>query len=138
MPVDPNHAKVPDGPVKQKLAEIIAAVNAGGGGGGDVEFRHGFYTGDGTNDRIITTTLTETIRYVRVWKNAGPLPINAAYKSGTQAGKLTKLEDGNVTNLIAFFGSNFTVDEAGVDMVNKLGLTYHWVAFGSSLPPVLA
>lgn len=89
----------------------------------------GSYPGDGTNDRLILTGLIGTLRYVRVTEygfNREPV-----FKSDTMPGKQTKGTFSGEANFIAFVGVNFTVDN--FPQVNSVGLTYHWVAFSTSL-----
>jgi hypothetical protein len=92
-----------------------------------VTMKTGEYTGDGTSDRVITTGLVGTLRYVRVFRT--DFTDTGVYKTNLMTAKETKSEDGNVFNGIAFLGSDFTVDN--LPSMNGTGFVYRWVAFGT-------
>lgn len=92
-----------------------------------VTLKSGEYTGDGTNDRIITTGLVGTLRYVRIFRT--DYTDTGVYKTNLMTLKETKSEDGNVFNGIAFLGSDFSVDN--LQSMNGTGFLYKWVAFGT-------
>ena len=92
-----------------------------------VAMKTGEFTGDGTDDRTITTGLVGTLSYVRVWRT--DFTDVGVYKTSLMLAKQTKSEDGFSFNGIAFTGSDFTVDN--LQSINGTGFIYRWVAFGT-------
>lgn len=100
----------------------------------------GTYAGDGTNDRLISTGLSGSLRYIRILDFAPGAPgLEEQYdKSDTMPAKVVHgialADDGSSAsgfedNLVAIIGADFTVDAGGT---NNLGKTYHWVAFSTN------
>jgi hypothetical protein len=112
------------------------AASGSGSAGGNASQATGTYVGDGAENRLITTGLTGTLRYVTVEMSdvvggAAQVIRHLDVFPGKWITDFSGASANNIVQGIAFIGANFTVDftnPLGAAVLNDAGRPYSWVA----------